>query len=63
MIGIVEQHMIQELVMEQMQAGLPQDLIRHLDACGPITIPEHTGNSSKEEAGDLFQVWETRTLC
>ena len=26
--------------MEQMRAGLPQDLLRHLDARGPTTVDQ-----------------------
>ena len=36
----VERHVIQELVMEQMRAGLPQDLLRHLDARSTTTVDQ-----------------------
>ena len=36
----VERHVIQEFIVERMIAGLPQDLLQHLDACGTTTVDQ-----------------------
>ena len=39
-LEMVEQHVIQEIVMEQARVGLPSDLLRYLDARGPTTVDQ-----------------------
>ena len=39
-LEMVEQHVIQEVVMEQARVGLPSDLLRYLDARGPTTVDQ-----------------------